>query len=175
MSLEYSESEKLSRVRFSVSVSMVDVRMRSLKLAVVGGFLISSLLTGCTGMLSPDPDESGSGSPSKPTFVFYPDGSASQNLDVFQNVLENSGAGTSQFDLNKAITALVDTGFSIDSITHTPLLTNIGEPADSVSLAIAFKGECLIGQFSKDWLTATIAQPTASGCLIGDIEQAILD
>lgn len=136
---------------------------------------MASLFTGCAASPTATPDDSGSTNSPEPTFLFYPEGSATQNLEVFQSVLEVNGAGTSQFELNQAIGSLVETGFEIESITHTSLLTNIGEPADSVSLAISFKGECLIGQFSKEWLTVTIAQPTASGCLIGDFEQASLD
>jgi hypothetical protein len=149
--------------------------VRNLTPTVAAAILITSLLTGCAGSPKATPDDSGSTSSPEPTFLFYPEGSASQNLEVFQNVLETHGAGTSQFDLNQALRSLVATGFAVESITHTSLLTNIGEPADSVSVAIAFKGECLIGQFSNEWLTATIAQPTASGCLIGDFEQVSLD
>lgn len=148
--------------------------MKSCK-AAVAALLLASVLTSCTGSPTATPSDSSSSSSPEPSFLFYPGGSATQNLEVFQSVLEVSGAGTSQFDLNQAIKSLVETGFAIESITHTSLLTNVGEPADSVSLAIAFKGECLIGQFSKDWLTVTIAQPTASGCLIGDFEEASLD
>jgi hypothetical protein len=153
----------------------VNVRVRNLTPTIATGLFIASLLTGCAGSPTATPSDSSSSSSQEPTFLFYPEGSASQNLEVFQSVLETNGAGTSQFDLNQALRSLVETGFEIESITHTSLLTNVGEPADSVSLAIAFKGECLIGQFSKDWLTVTIAQPTASGCLIGDFEEASLD
>ena len=152
------------------------MRVNKLKLSVLSALLVSVTLAGCAEFSPSDPQ--GNGEPrisQEPTFVFYPDGSASQNIEAFEGVLKASGAGTDVFDLDLAVRYLVETGFLIESITHTPTLTNIGEPADSVSLAISFKGECLIGQFSSSWLTTTIAQPTVSGCLIGDFEQASLD
>ena len=152
------------------------MRVNKLKLSALSALLVSVTLAGCAGFSPSDPqDNSEPGISQEPTFVFYPDGSASQNIEAFEGVLKASGAGTDVFDLDLAVRNLVETGFLIESITHTPTLTNIGEPADSVSLAISFKGECLIGQFSSTWLTTTIAQPTVSGCLIGDFEQASLD
>jgi hypothetical protein len=152
------------------------MRVNKLKLSALSALLVSVTLAGCAEFSPSDPQDNGEpGISQEPTFVFYPDGSASQNIEAFEGVLRASGAGTDVFDLDLAVRYLVETGFLIESITHTPTLTNIGEPADSVSLAISFKGECLIGQFSSSWLTTTIAQPTASGCLIGDFEQARLD
>lgn len=151
------------------------MRLKQISLSALSAVLVSLTLVGCAGFPATDSEETSEPSVSKsPNYVFYPEGSASQNLDVFQSVLQESGAGTASFDLDLAVSSLVETGFLLESITHTPTLTNIGEPADSVSLAISFKGECLIGQFSASWLTATIAQPTVSGCLIGDFEQASL-
>lgn len=151
------------------------MRLKQISLSALSAVLVSLTLVGCAGFPATDSEETSEPSVSKsPNYVFYPEGSASQNLDVFQSVLQESGAGTASFDLDLAVSSLVETGFLLESITHTPTLTNIGEPADSVSLAVSFKGECLIGQFSATWLTATITQPTVSGCLIGDFEQAIL-
>lgn len=152
------------------------MRVNKFSLSALSVLLVSVTLAGCAGIpASESEDTSETGVSEELTFVLYPDGSASQNIDTFEDILEASGAGTDVFDLDLAVRYLVETGFLIESITHTPTLTNIGEPADSVSLAISFKGECLIGQFSSTWLTTTIAQPTASGCLIGDFEQASLD
>ena len=137
---------------------------------------LSLAVSGCASLPVTNAEDSGQPSASEgANFKFYPGGSASRNLDVFRNILEVNGAGTQSFDLRAAVSELVDTGFDIDSITHTAAKTNTGEIADSVTLAISFKGECLIGQFSKSWLTVTTAAPTASGCLIGDVEQAKLD
>jgi hypothetical protein len=134
--------------------------------------VVSVGLTGCTvePQTAPVPLAS-----IEPEFSFFPTGSASQNLPIFQNILEVTGAGKSGHDLSTSIALLVETGFEIEDMTHTPVTSKIGEPADSVSLAIAFNDECLIAQFSSSWLTTTVTEPTVSGCLIGDVEKASLD
>jgi hypothetical protein len=111
----------------------------------------------------------------EPEFSFFPAGSASQNLPIFQNALEVTGAGKPGHALSASIALLVETGFDIEDMTHTPVNSKIGEPANSVSLAVAFKDECLIAQFSSSWLTTAVTEPTVSGCLIGDVEKAILE
>jgi len=146
--------------------------IKPLVIALTGSILLSTLVSGCAAVTNTDPEDVGDPMASQqPEFFFYPEGSASRNLPVFQNVLETSGAGTEGFDLTAAISALVETGFDIDSIVHTAAKTKTGQPAESVSLAIFFDGECLIGQFSDTWLTTSVKDATDSGCLIGDVEQ----
>jgi hypothetical protein len=89
--------------------------------------------------------------------------------------MKESGAGKPNHDLTESIKLLGETGFSIAAITHTQLETKTRQPPESVSLAVAFKGECLIAQFSDIWLTTTVADELASGCLIGDVVKASLE
>jgi riboflavin synthase alpha subunit len=86
--------------------------------------------------------------------------------------LQESGAGKPGHEISATVSLLVKTGFNIEAMTHTQLETKIGQPAESVSLAVAVQGQCLIAQFSSTWLTTKVADETASGCLIGDVEQA---
>ena len=86
-----------------------------------------------------------------------------------------SGAGKPNHDLAKSIALLVETGFEIEDVTHTEIESKIGASVDSVSLAVAFGGECLISQFSSTWLTTKVAGKLASGCLIGDVVNASLE
>jgi hypothetical protein len=141
--------------------------MRSMALVLV----VSSGLTGCTinPQTAPVPLAS-----IEPEFSFFPAGSASQNLPIFENVFVVTGAGKPGHDLSESVELLVETGFDLESITHTPVDSKIGEPADSVSLAIEFEGECLIAQYSSSWLRVSVTAPTVSGCLIGDVEKATL-
>lgn len=111
----------------------------------------------------------------EPQFTFFPTGTASQNLPIFENVFVVTGAGKQGHDLSDSVALLVETGFDLGAITHTPVNSKIGEPADSVSLAIEFRGECLVAQFSSTWLTVAVSEPTVSGCLIGDVEKASLE
>jgi hypothetical protein len=133
--------------------------------------LMSGFITGCTANSEPaaEPEISKS-----PELSFYPTGSASKNLPVFESAMQLSGAGKPNHNLAKSIALLVEMGFDIEDITHTAVDSKIGEPVDSVSLAVAFGGECLIAQFSSTWLTTTVANTLASGCLIGDVEKASL-
>lgn len=145
--------------------------MRSLRVLkpIVVALVSGIAMTGCTITSEPPLEPVAS---VEPQFSFFPTGSASQNLPIFEHILEVTGAGNSDHELSESIELLVETGFDIEDITHTPVNSKIGEPSDSVSLAVAFKDECLIAQFSSGWLTAAVTEPTVSGCLIGDVEKA---
>lgn len=154
------------------------MRTKFSSLACVTPLLLGALLAGCTPQIQETPDPTASVTTPKPSrspkAIFIPGASAKANLPVFEKVLEETGAGKPGQDLNATIAALVEIGFSLESITHTPTISGVGQPADSVSLAIAFDNQCLIGQFSTSWLVTEISAPTLSGCLIGDFEQASL-
>jgi hypothetical protein len=140
--------------------------------AIAIALVLGGLLTACTAAEEPTAEPPTSKSPE---YFFYPTGSASSNLPVFESVMKESGAGKPNHDLAESIKLLGETGFSIESITHTAVESKIGVSVDSISLAVAFKGECLIAQFSKTWLTTTVAEELASGCLIGDVVKASLE
>ena len=142
------------------------------KRLIAVALILSGLVSGCAA--TPEPAAAPEVSKA-PEFNFYPTGSASSNLPVFENVMEVSGAGKPNHDMAGSIALLVDTGFDIEDITHTAVESKIGASVDSVSLAVAFGGECLIAQFSTSWLTTTVADELASGCLIGDVEKASLE
>jgi hypothetical protein len=141
------------------------------KRLIAVALILSGLVSGCAA--TPEPAAAPKVSKA-PEFNFYPTGSASSNLTVFENVMEVSGAGKPIHDISKSIELLVETGFDIEVITHTAVESKIGASVDSVSLAVAFGGECLIAQFSTSWLTTTVAGELASGCLIGDVEKPSL-
>jgi hypothetical protein len=141
------------------------------KLFVIA-LVLSGLLTGCTTAAEPQVEPEAS---KTPEFFFYPTGSATSNLPVFESAMKESGAGKPNHDIAESIKLLRETGFSIEAITHTAVESKIGASVDSVSLAIAFKGECLIAQFSSTWLTTTVADELASGCLIGEVVKASLE
>lgn len=133
--------------------------------------LSSLVLVGCSGLpiAAPEPEVS-----KEPVYLFYPNGSASQNLPLFEYTLKDTGAGSSGHEITKSIKALVDAGFELESITHTAVISKTLDSVDSVSLAIDFGGKCLIAQFSNSWLSTAVSEPTLSGCLIGDVESASL-
>jgi hypothetical protein len=133
--------------------------------------ILIGLVSGCAATPEPSAEPEVS---KAPEFLFYPTGSASSNLPVFESVMERSGAGRPNHDIAKTIALLVETGFDVEAITHTAVESKIRASVDSVSLAVAFDGQCLVAQFSTSWLTTTVAEELASGCLIGDIEKPTL-
>lgn len=135
-------------------------------------FILGSLLlVGCSAspIAAPEPEVS-----EEPVYVFYPNGSASQNLPIFEYTLKDTGAGSLGHKLQNSIKALVDAGFELESITHTAVISKTLDSVDSVSLAIDFGGMCLMAQFSNSWLSTAVSEPTVSGCLIGDVKSASL-
>jgi len=102
-------------------------------------------------------------------YEFIPEGSAEDNLPFFTQVLEDSGAGAPGGELSNALEALIAAGFDPATMSHTAASSKIELPVDSISLAVAFNNQCLIGQFSTTWLETQVALPTPTGCLIGDI------
>ena len=147
------------------------VRNIQAKKAIAIALVLGGFITGCTATTGPNAEPEVSKSPE---FFFYPTGSASSNLPVFESVMKESGAGKPNHDFAESIKLLGETGFSIEAMTHTAVESKIGASVDSVSLAIAFKGECLIAQFSDTWLTTTVAKELDSGCLIGEVVKASL-
>jgi hypothetical protein len=133
--------------------------------------ILIGLVSGCAATPEPSAEPEVS---KAPEFLFYPTGSASSNLPVFESVMERSGAGRPNHDIAETIALLVETGFDIEAITYTAVESKIGASVDSVSLAVAFDGQCLVAQFSTSWLTTTVADELASGCLIGDVEKPSL-
>lgn len=150
---------------------LVNVQNIQAQKAIAMALILGGFITGCTQAAEPTAEPEVSMSPE---FFFYPTGSATSNLPVFESVMKESGAGKPNHEIAESIKLLRETGFSIEAITHTAVESKIGATVDSVSLAIAFKGECLIAQFSDTWLTTTVAEELASGCLIGDVVKASL-
>mgnify|MGYP001025513761 CR=1 FL=1 len=105
--------------------------------------------------------------------VFDPDGTADDNLAFFESVLVAAGAGSGITSSDAPIDSLVDAGFSAEFITHTQDATARQFPVDSISIAVEFDGECLIGQYSTTWISTAVSALLPSGdCLIGVVTRA---
>lgn len=101
---------------------------------------------------------------------FDTDGSATDNLPAFRQALEDSGAGQQPVDVASAISRLVSVGFEPSSIKSSSPTTKTGRIPDSVSIAVLIGSECLVGQFSGDWLNVAVLPSLEGDCLIGDVE-----
>lgn len=105
--------------------------------------------------------------------VFDPDGTADDNLAFFESVLVAAGAGSGITSSDAPIGRLIAAGFSAASITHTQDATARQFPVDSISIAVEFDGQCLIGQYSTTWVTSGVNALLPTGeCLIGDVTRA---
>jgi len=100
-----------------------------------------------------------------------PDADASANQAYFEQVLAGAGAGQLKVAGPDVIQALIDAGFPEDDIDITPDASLIALPADSVAVAIFWKEQCLIGQYTDQWLATDVAPPVADGsCLVHEVE-----
>ena len=105
--------------------------------------------------------------------VFDSDGSAHDNLAFFESVMVAAGAGSGISSSDSPIERLIAAGFSAASITHTQNATARQFPVDSISIAVEFDGQCLIGQYSTTWVTSGVNALLPTGeCLIGDVTRA---
>jgi hypothetical protein len=146
--------------------------------AAVMGIALAVSMTGCTGFggspapsssrPAPDPGVPSTAPVEQPTL--RPELSASENLAYFdfvntQLVTANPAAQGRDF-----IDALVAAGFDKSQMQLTSDETTLGTPADSVQFAVAFQGECLVGQYgpaSGGYHGAVRPALGTGGCLIG--------
>lgn len=135
-------------------------------LAALGGCaVVPSVPVGPTESApEPGPDSSGPA-------VFLPDGSAAQNLVVFDRVLVEAAAGGEGLPTGRRlVNALVAAGFDKAAMEVTRDRTRTDTRADQTTVAVQLGRSCLIGQFrSRTGYTSMVAPALErSGCLIGE-------
>ncbi|MFB8386641.1 hypothetical protein ACFC3F_05805 [Microbacterium sp. NPDC055910] len=142
--------------------------------AVCAGLLV---LSGCTDT-APAPVESATGSaPPTPTetptpdaVVFLPDGTASDNLPIFRQVVEAVWAGEHNDAGRAYIDALTAAGFDRAAMEVTEDLSTVGHRAESLQFSVLWGSECLIGQVGPatgDPVATVVDALAEGGCLIG--------
>lgn len=151
--------------------------------AIVAALVVLSGCAGTAAINAPDTDSSGANNaPSAPGETpeadnpaeFYPELKAATNLPYFEHTLAQNGAGSRPVSVQELIDALIDGGFPASSIEVTPENSQIALPADSVSVAVLFHGECLIGQYTDGWLAVdVVAALPDETCLV--LERETLD
>lgn len=102
--------------------------------------------------------------------VLVPDGSASDNLPLFTEVMEAVAATDARAQGRAYIDALVAAGFPKAAMEVTNDQTTVGNPADSIQFSVRWAGECLVGQVGPSVPTPTaMVLPLVPGdtCLIG--------
>jgi hypothetical protein len=158
---------------------MRGVRRRTVVTAV-GVFLLVGALSACAPTAEPKPSASTSAfeSPSasasptptaEPAPTLSPDGSAADNQDYFDLVLNAALAANTAGIGRTMVDGLVAAGFDRTLMQVTPDETIGGRAADSVQVSVRFGEDCLIGQYGASiGYVSTIGPALASGsCLIG--------
>ncbi|MRG58635.1 hypothetical protein GE115_01925 [Agromyces sp. CFH 90414] len=105
-----------------------------------------------------------------PPPTFAPELSATENLDFFDHVNQGVVAADPAAGGRAFIDALAAAGFDKAAMQVTADTTTLGEAADSVQFAVAFQGECLVGQYgpkSGGYHGAVRPALGTGGCLIG--------
>lgn len=98
---------------------------------------------------------------------FSTDMSAEEARPVMEVVLGAAFAGDGRIDRERALQALIGAGFPEGTIESTDENSQVKLPVDSLSIAVAINGECVVGQFSKTWLVVEVESMFDDGsCLI---------
>lgn len=131
------------------------------------------LLAACT----PQPEPSGSASiaplpsASPSEIVFLPEGTADENLPIFEATAQTVWESQQRGEGRAYIDALIAVGFDRDAMQVTNDLSTVGQAAESLQFSVRWgEGECLIGQVgpSTGELVAQVMPQLAEGrCLIG--------
>lgn len=138
------------------------------------------VLTGCSPEVpstetpgAESPSASSVADPSAPApapAALVPEGTASDNLPLFTEVVAQVWAGPDQVSGRAYIDALVTAGYDRSAMQVTPDSTTIGNPAESIEFSVRWGEDCLVGQVGPSIgspVTTVLPGLSAGGCLIG--------
>lgn len=123
-------------------------------------------------MPTPEPPSAASPSASPPAGpVFHADGTAEDNLPIFEQVVAAVWAGEQRVSGRAYIDALVAAGFDREAMQLTPDTSTVGNPAESIQFSVRWgDAECLVGQVGPSTgepATAVMPQLAEGRCLVG--------
>jgi len=107
--------------------------------------------------------------PAAPSLV--PDGDAADNLPVFADVIRAVWGGPDRDAGRAYVDALVAAGFAKADMELTRDRTTVGNPADSIQVAVLWQGACLVGQIGPSTpapAALVLDQLPGGGCLVGE-------
>ena len=148
-------------------------------LAVVSVVVLAGLgLAGCapepalTPTASPTETVTSSPSPTPDAPVFHPDGTAEENLPIFEAVTAQVWAASGSSSGRAYIDALVAAGFDKSAMQVTQDLTTVGHAAESMQFSVRWgETQCLVGQVGPstgDPVTLVMDQLAEGRCLVGN-------
>jgi len=107
--------------------------------------------------------------PSSPALV--PEGDAADNLPLFADVIAAVWEGSDRYAGRAYVDALAAAGFDKASMEVTRDRTTVGNPADSIQVAVLWRGDCLVGQTGPSTpapVAIVVDALPGDGCLVGD-------
>jgi hypothetical protein len=162
-------------VRSQVRTRIVRTRIRGVGLALALSGLVA--LTGCTSAVPVDPPATAGSSEAAPPassapvpVAYSPDGSAEENLPVFEQVLRAQAGADPEVAGSTVVDALAAAGFPREALQVTADETSVGLDAPSVQVSAKVGGACLLGQYGpkSGGVRAVVSAPLATGaCLVG--------
>ncbi|MEZ3161318.1 hypothetical protein AB1K54_12370 [Microbacterium sp. BWT-B31] len=155
------------------------VRTRSAALAAALLIASTAVLSACAAPApAPTRSASASASPSaSPTTApateapaLVPDGTASDNLPFFTQVVQSVWATPDQVSGRAYIDALVAAGFDKSAMQVTQDDSTVGNAAESILFSVQWGQECLVGQVGPatgEPVAVVLPALAEGGCLIG--------
>jgi hypothetical protein len=150
-------------------------RLAAATLAALLALTVTACAPAADGDATPTPPvpptatPSASPTPTGPTLVA--DGTASDNLPLFRQVMEQVWATEARVQGRAYVDALVAAGFAKGDMEVTADQTTVGNPADAIQFSVRWGEECLVGQVgpSTPAPTAVVLPLVPDGtCLIGN-------
>lgn len=147
-------------------------------LALAAALAMAACLTACAPEAVPQPTASVSTSagpvasetPTAEPPVLIADGTADDNRAVFEAALQRVWNADARMSSDAYVEALASAGFAKADMQITEDRTSIGEPADSIQVAVRWAGECLVGHLAPSQPAPVVeVMPIVAGetCLIG--------
>ncbi|MGN7947892.1 DUF6993 domain-containing protein [Microbacterium sp. 22215] len=138
--------------------------------------VLTAVLTSCgpTPSPTPAPTEAGvsptpSATPTTPVYVA--DGTANDNLPLFDAVTAQVWASDQKVSGRAYIDALIAAGFDREAMQVTQDVSTVGNPAESIQFSVRWgDSECLVGQVGPSTgapVTVVMPQLAEGRCLIG--------
>lgn len=107
---------------------------------------------------------------SAPAPTLDPEGTASENLPYFAQVVASVAAGSTPVSGRAYIDALTQAGFDKAAMQVTQDESTIGNPAESIEFSVRWGDECLVGQVGPSIgtpVSTVLPGLNSGGCLIG--------
>ncbi|MCD7100829.1 DUF6993 domain-containing protein [Pseudoclavibacter sp. 13-3] len=105
--------------------------------------------------------------PAPSAAAWAPGGTAEQNLPAFQALLQPLTKDDKVPTTQSVVDAVHSVGVTSDQMQVTPDHTPKDLDADSLSISVKIKEQCLVGQYHRGRFEAVVAEPINGACLVG--------